>query len=59
MRLYFFFALLAAVSVASADPGWVLTSADFRHAFASGISANSIAFERDLFDHYRLVFERR
>jgi cyclopropane-fatty-acyl-phospholipid synthase len=36
-----------------------LASADFRQAFASGISANSIAFERDLFDHYRLVFERK
>ncbi|MGH7582327.1 MAG: SAM-dependent methyltransferase [Gemmatimonadales bacterium] len=36
-----------------------LTSRDFRQAFASGISANSIAFERLLFDHYRLVFERR
>jgi cyclopropane-fatty-acyl-phospholipid synthase len=32
---------------------------DFRHAFVSGISANTIAFERELFDHYRFVFERR
>ncbi len=36
-----------------------LCSADFRYAFASGISANTIAFERELFDHYRFVFERR
>ncbi len=36
-----------------------LTSRDFRQAFASGISANTIAFERLLFDHYRFVFERR
>jgi cyclopropane-fatty-acyl-phospholipid synthase len=35
-----------------------LSSADFRHAFVSGISANTIAFERELFDHYRMVFER-
>ncbi|HEY3933761.1 MAG TPA: class I SAM-dependent methyltransferase [Gemmatimonadales bacterium] len=39
-------------------PRYVL-SADFRYAFASGISANAIAFERELFDHYRFVFERR
>jgi cyclopropane-fatty-acyl-phospholipid synthase len=36
-----------------------LTSRDFRRAFVSGISANTIAFERKLFEHYRLVFERR
>ena len=35
-----------------------LTSPDFRLAFVSGISANTIAFERELFDHYRFVFER-
>lgn len=35
-----------------------LTSADFRLAFVSGISANTIAFERELLDHYRFVFER-
>ncbi len=35
-----------------------LTSRDFRQAFVSGISANTIAFERELFDHYRLVFEK-
>lgn len=34
-----------------------LTSADFRNAFASGISANTICFERELLDHYRIVFE--
>jgi cyclopropane-fatty-acyl-phospholipid synthase len=38
-------------------PRW-LTSADFRLAFASGISANSVCFERELLDHYRLVFEK-
>ncbi len=35
-----------------------LFSKDFRLAFASGISANTIAFERELFEHYRFVFER-
>jgi len=35
-----------------------LTSRDFRAAFVSGISANTIAFERELFDHFRFVFER-
>ena len=35
-----------------------LASRDFRHAFVSGISANTIAFERELFDHFRFVFER-
>jgi cyclopropane-fatty-acyl-phospholipid synthase len=39
-------------------PRW-LTSADFRLAFTSGVSANSVCFERELLDHYRLVFERR
>jgi cyclopropane-fatty-acyl-phospholipid synthase len=38
-------------------PKW-LTSADFRLAFTSGVSANSVCFERELIDHYRLVFER-
>jgi cyclopropane-fatty-acyl-phospholipid synthase len=38
-------------------PRW-LTSADFRLAFTSGVSANSVCFERQLLDHYRLVFER-
>jgi cyclopropane-fatty-acyl-phospholipid synthase len=38
-------------------PRW-LASADFRLAFTSGVSANSICFERELLDHYRLVFEK-
>jgi cyclopropane-fatty-acyl-phospholipid synthase len=38
-------------------PRW-LTSADFRLAFTSGVSANSVCFERELLDHYRLVFEK-
>jgi cyclopropane-fatty-acyl-phospholipid synthase len=38
-------------------PRW-LVSADFRLAFTSGVSANSVCFERGLLDHYRLVFER-
>ena len=38
-------------------PRW-LTSADFRHAFTSGVSPNSVCFERELLDHYRLVFEK-
>jgi cyclopropane-fatty-acyl-phospholipid synthase len=39
-------------------PRW-LTSRDFRLAFTSGVSANSVCFERELMDHYRLVFEKR
>jgi cyclopropane-fatty-acyl-phospholipid synthase len=39
-------------------PRW-LTSADFRMAFASGVSANSVCFERELLEHHRLVFEKR
>jgi cyclopropane-fatty-acyl-phospholipid synthase len=39
-------------------PRW-LTSADFRLAFTSGVSANSVCFERRLLEHHRLVFERR
>jgi cyclopropane-fatty-acyl-phospholipid synthase len=35
-----------------------LTSADFRLAFTSGVSANKVCFERELLDHYRLVFEK-
>jgi cyclopropane-fatty-acyl-phospholipid synthase len=38
-------------------PRWA-TSPDFRLAFTSGVSANSVCFERELLDHYRLVFER-
>jgi cyclopropane-fatty-acyl-phospholipid synthase len=39
-------------------PRW-LTSPDFRLAFTSGVSANSVCFERELLDHFRLVFEKR
>ncbi len=39
-------------------PRW-LTSADFRLAFTSGVSANQVCFERELLDHYRFVFEKR
>jgi cyclopropane-fatty-acyl-phospholipid synthase len=38
-------------------PRW-LTSSDFRLAFTSGVSANLVCFERELLDHYRLVFEK-
>jgi cyclopropane-fatty-acyl-phospholipid synthase len=38
-------------------PRW-LTSREFRLAFTSGVSANRICFERELFDHYRLVLEK-
>ena len=38
-------------------PRW-LASTDFRLAFTSGVSANSVCFERELLDHYRLVFEK-
>ena len=36
-----------------------LTSEDFRLAFTSGVSANSVCFERELLDHFRMVFVRR
>jgi cyclopropane-fatty-acyl-phospholipid synthase len=39
-------------------PRW-LTSEDFRLAFTSGVSANSVCFERELLEHHRLVFERQ
>jgi cyclopropane-fatty-acyl-phospholipid synthase len=39
-------------------PRW-LTSADFRLAFTSGVSANGVCFERELLEHYRLVFQKR
>jgi cyclopropane-fatty-acyl-phospholipid synthase len=39
-------------------PRW-LASSDFRMAFTSGVSANRVCFERELLDHYRLVFEKR
>ena len=35
-----------------------LVSADFRLAFASGVSANTVCFERELLDHFRMVFEK-
>ncbi|HEY4279440.1 MAG TPA: SAM-dependent methyltransferase, partial [Conexibacter sp.] len=35
-----------------------LTSADFRLAFTSGVSANSVCFERELLEHHRMVFEK-
>jgi cyclopropane-fatty-acyl-phospholipid synthase len=38
-------------------PKW-LTSPDFRFAHTSGVSSNSACFERELMDHYRLVFEK-
>jgi cyclopropane-fatty-acyl-phospholipid synthase len=39
-------------------PRW-LSSEDFRLAFTSWVSANSVCFERELLDHHRLVFERQ
>jgi cyclopropane-fatty-acyl-phospholipid synthase len=39
-------------------PRW-LTSSEFRLAFTSGVSANTVCFERELLDHFRLVFEKR
>jgi cyclopropane-fatty-acyl-phospholipid synthase len=39
-------------------PRW-LTNADFRLAFTSGVSANKVCFERELLDHYRMVFAKR
>jgi cyclopropane-fatty-acyl-phospholipid synthase len=38
-------------------PRW-LTSREFRIAFTSGVSANTVCFERELLEHYRMVFER-
>jgi len=38
-------------------PRWI-TSREFRLAFTSGVSANTVCFERELLEHYRLVFER-
>ena len=35
-----------------------LISREFRLAFTSGVSANSVCFERELLDHFRLVFEK-
>ncbi len=39
-------------------PRWLM-SANFRLAFTSGVSANQVCFERELLDHYRLLFENR
>ena len=39
-------------------PRW-LTSPDFRLAFTSGVSANKVCFERELLEHYRLVFQKQ
>jgi cyclopropane-fatty-acyl-phospholipid synthase len=38
-------------------PKW-LTSPDFRFAFTSGASSNLVCFERELMEHFRLVFEK-
>jgi cyclopropane-fatty-acyl-phospholipid synthase len=38
-------------------PKW-LTSPDFRFAFTTGASSNLVCFERELMEHYRLVFEK-
>ncbi|MCB0876193.1 MAG: class I SAM-dependent methyltransferase [Solirubrobacterales bacterium] len=38
-------------------PRW-LTNREFRLAFTSGVSANTVCFERQLLEHYRMVFER-
>jgi cyclopropane-fatty-acyl-phospholipid synthase len=38
-------------------PRW-LTDPDFRFAYTSGASSNKACFERELMDHYRIVFER-
>ncbi len=46
--------------VECADPRFrLLESSSGRLAFTSGVSANSVCFERELMDHYRLVFEKR
>ena len=38
-------------------PKW-LTSPEFRLAFTSGVSANTVCFERELLDHFRITFEK-
>ena len=38
-------------------PRW-LTSREFRLGFTSGVASNQVCFERELLDHWRLVFER-
>jgi cyclopropane-fatty-acyl-phospholipid synthase len=39
-------------------PRW-LTSADFQLGLHLGVTANQVCFQRELLDHYRLVFEKR
>jgi len=38
-------------------PHWA-RSKRFRYAFTSGVSANRLCFERELLDHFRMVFEK-
>jgi cyclopropane-fatty-acyl-phospholipid synthase len=38
-------------------PRW-LRDSNFRFAYTSGASSNLVCFERELMDHYRLVFEK-
>jgi cyclopropane-fatty-acyl-phospholipid synthase len=38
-------------------PHW-LRDKTFRYAFTSGVSANRVCFERELLDHFRMVFEK-
>ncbi|MGD0198971.1 MAG: class I SAM-dependent methyltransferase [Solirubrobacteraceae bacterium] len=38
-------------------PRWLLSS-NFRLAFTSGVGSNKVCFERELLDHFRLVFEK-
>jgi cyclopropane-fatty-acyl-phospholipid synthase len=38
-------------------PRW-LVDPNFRFAYTSGVSSNSVCFERELMDHYRMVFEK-
>ena len=38
-------------------PRW-LTSPEFRFAYTAGASSNKVCFERELIDHYRIVFEK-
>jgi cyclopropane-fatty-acyl-phospholipid synthase len=38
-------------------PRWA-RSKRFRYAFSSGVSANKVCFERELLDHFRMVFEK-
>jgi cyclopropane-fatty-acyl-phospholipid synthase len=38
-------------------PHWA-RSKRFRYAFTSGVSANKVCFERELLDHFRMIFEK-